>query len=132
MGLEGNGAASASIEQTLDEGAVDHVERYNQMYSSAMAPSRHFATVTIRPPPSNSPTTQVHPPDPKAIGWDFTWTGVPPVLSTNAFIASMCSWIPRVGGCPFTSTRTSSVWDWVNTPFQSARFHPLKSSSSMP
>ena len=41
---------------------------YIQMYSSAMAPSRHFATVTIRPPPSNSPTTHVHSPDPNPIG----------------------------------------------------------------
>ena len=34
------------------------------MYSSAMAPSRHFATVTMRPPPSNSPITHAG----KAIG----------------------------------------------------------------
>jgi hypothetical protein len=40
------------------------------MYSSAIAPSRHLATVTIRPPPSNSPMTHVHSPDPKEIGWD--------------------------------------------------------------
>jgi hypothetical protein len=49
------------------------------MYSSATAPSRHFATVTIRPPPSNSPTTQVHSPEPNLIGWEVTWIGVPPV-----------------------------------------------------
>src|SRR5258708_32817082 len=60
--------------------------RYSQMYSSAIAPSRHFATVTIRPPPSHSPTTQVHSPDPKPIGWDVTWRGVPPLDSTNAFM----------------------------------------------
>lgn len=47
------------------------VKSYDQMYSSAIAPSRHFATVTMRPPPSNSPMTQVHSPDPKAIGWDL-------------------------------------------------------------
>src|SRR5689334_5464839 len=35
------------------------------MYSSAIAPSFHRATVTMRPPPSNSPTTQVHSPDPR-------------------------------------------------------------------
>src|SRR4051794_807211 len=38
------------------------------MYSSAMAPSRHFAMVAIRPPSWNSPTTQVHSPEPKLIG----------------------------------------------------------------
>jgi SRSO17 transposase len=30
--------------------------------------------------------------------------------------------MPRVGGCPLTSTSTSSVWSWANTPCQSARF----------
>src|SRR5262245_33093344 len=56
-----------------------------------MAPSRHFATATIRLPSSNSPTTHVHSPDPKLIGCDLTWAGVPPVVSTKAFMASMCS-----------------------------------------
>jgi hypothetical protein len=41
---------------------------YIQMYSSAMAPSRHFATVTIRLPSSSSPTTQVQSPDPNRTG----------------------------------------------------------------
>src|SRR5918996_5875361 len=59
--------------------------RYNQMYSSTIAPSRHFATVTIRPPPSNSPTTHVHSPDPNLMGWDLTCIGVPPVVATKAF-----------------------------------------------
>lgn len=48
------------------------IERYSQMHSSAMAPSRHLATVTIRPPFSNSPTTHVQSPDPKLIGCDAT------------------------------------------------------------
>src|SRR6476660_9119686 len=96
-----------------------------------MAPSVHFATVTIRAPPSNSPTTHVHSPDPNAMGWDEIWMGVPPVLSTNAFMASMWSWMPCVGGCPCTSTTTSSVWWRANTPSQSALFHPVKSRSSM-
>ena len=43
---------------------------YAQMYSSAMAPSRHLATVTMRTPLSNSPTTHVHSPEPNLIGWD--------------------------------------------------------------
>ena len=38
------------------------------MYSSAIAPSRHFATVTMRLPSANSPITQVQSPDPKAMG----------------------------------------------------------------
>lgn len=41
---------------------------YAQMYSSAIAPSCHFATVTMRLPSANSPMTQVHSPDPKAMG----------------------------------------------------------------
>ena len=41
---------------------------YTQMYSSAIAPSRHFATVTMRLPSANSPITQVQSPDPKAMG----------------------------------------------------------------
>ena len=53
------------------------------MCSSAIAPSRHFATVTIRPPPANSPTTQVHSPDPNVIGWDVTCAGVPPLAWTK-------------------------------------------------
>jgi len=53
------------------------------MYSSAIAPSRHFATVTIRPPPSNSPTTHVQSPDPNLTGWDVIWMGVPPAVSTK-------------------------------------------------
>src|SRR4029077_1520156 len=96
-----------------------------------MAPSVHFATVTIRPPPSNSPTTHVHSPDPNPMGWDEIWIGVPPVLSTNAFMASMWSWMPWVGGCPCTSTTTSSAWWRANTPSQSALFHPVKSRWSM-
>jgi hypothetical protein len=39
---------------------------YIQMYSSAMAPSRHFATVTIRLPLSSSPMTHVHSPEVEA------------------------------------------------------------------
>ena len=39
-----------------------------QMYSSAIAPSRHLATVTMRLPSSNSPMAQVHSSDPKPIG----------------------------------------------------------------
>src|SRR5947209_19131368 len=70
--------------------------RYDQMYSSAMAPSRHFATVTMRPPPSNSPTTQVHSPDPNLIGCETIWGGLPPAESTYAFIASMCCSIEGV------------------------------------
>ena len=81
--------------------------RYDQMYSSAIAPSRHLATVTIRPPPSNSPITHVHSPDPNAIGWATIWGGVPPAESTYAFMAWICSWIPRVGSWPFQSTYTS-------------------------
>ena len=46
----------------------DDFARYIQMYSSAMAPLRHLATVTMRLPPSSSPTTQVHSPDPNRIG----------------------------------------------------------------
>jgi hypothetical protein len=57
------------------------------MYFSAMAPLRHFAMVTIRRSPWNSPTTQVHSPEPNLIGWDATWIGVPPVDSTRASIA---------------------------------------------
>jgi hypothetical protein len=41
---------------------------HDQMYSSAIAPLLHRATVTMRPPASNSPTTHVHPPDPNLIG----------------------------------------------------------------
>jgi hypothetical protein len=59
-------------------------------------------------------------------------SGCPPVDATRAFMAAMCSGRPWVGGCPLTSTTTSSVWSWANTPCQSARFQPLKSSSSMP
>jgi hypothetical protein len=51
------------------------------MYSSAMAPSRHLATVTMRPPPSNSPMTQVQSPDPNAIGWLVICGGVSPAGS---------------------------------------------------
>jgi hypothetical protein len=43
---------------------------YDQMYSSAIAPLCHLATVTIRPPLANSPTTQVHCADPNLIGCD--------------------------------------------------------------
>ena len=69
------------------------------MYSSAMAPSRHLATVTIRAPLANSPTTHVHSPDPNLIGWDVIWGGVPPPLcSTYDFMASMCSSMPWVLG----------------------------------
>src|SRR6266581_5570751 len=83
---------------------------YNQTYSSAMAPSCHIANVTIRLPFSSSPTTQVQSPEPNPIGWDLTWIGTPPVLSTKAFIAPMCSRMPCVESCPCTSTCTSSVW----------------------
>ena len=41
---------------------------------------------------------------------ELIWMGVPPVASTNARMASMCSWIPWVWACPWTSTRTSPVW----------------------
>jgi len=68
------------------------------MYSSAIAPSRHFATVTIRPP-SNSPTTHVQSPDPNLTGWDVIWMGVPPVVSTNARMASGEHAVP-VGAVP--------------------------------
>ena len=44
--------------------------RHDQMYSSAITPSRHLATVTMRPPPSNSPITHVHSPNPNAMGCD--------------------------------------------------------------
>jgi hypothetical protein len=57
------------------------VGHYSQTYSSVIAPSRHFATVTIRLPFSRTPTTQVQSPEPNRIGWDVTWGGVPPVLS---------------------------------------------------
>ena len=58
------------------------MELQDQMYSSAIAPSLHRATVTMRPPPSNSPTTHVHSPDPNLIGCDVIWGGVPPADST--------------------------------------------------
>jgi hypothetical protein len=61
----------------VPEGSVG----YDQMYSSAIAPSRHLATVTMRPPPSNSPMTQVHSPEPNAIGCALIWGGVPPAVS---------------------------------------------------
>jgi hypothetical protein len=54
------------------------------MYSSAIAPSRHFATVTMRLPSANSPITQVQSPDPKAMGCEESWGGVPPTESTKA------------------------------------------------
>ena len=57
---------------------IPRISHSAQMYSSAMAPSRHFATVTIRPPLSNTPITHVQSPDPKAMGWDVIWGGVPP------------------------------------------------------
>ena len=64
------------------DGSAAGTGRQDQMYSSAIAPSRHLATVTMRPPPSNSPTTQVHSPDPNLSGWDVMRGGVPPADST--------------------------------------------------
>jgi hypothetical protein len=52
------------------DATVPALAGYAQMYSSAMAPSRHLATVTMRAPSSNSPTTHVHYPEPNLIGWD--------------------------------------------------------------
>ena len=52
----------------------DQHGRYIQMYSSAIAPSLHFATVTMRPT-ANSPTAHVHSPDPKLMGWDVILDG---------------------------------------------------------
>lgn len=65
-------------------GAASGVQEraYAQMYSSAMAPSCHLTTVTMRLPSSNSPMTQVHSPDPKAIGWEVIRGGVPSTEST--------------------------------------------------
>lgn len=79
------------------------------MYSSAIAPSRHLATVTMGLPSANSPTAQVHSPDPNVIGWEVICGGVPPTAWTYAFIASMCAWTPCVGSWPFRSTRMFSV-----------------------
>src|ERR1019366_5995573 len=42
-----------------------------------IAPSRHFATVTIRPPFWNPPTTHVQSPDPNLMGWDVIWQREP-------------------------------------------------------
>ena len=42
-----------------------------------IAPPRHFATVTIRPPFWNSPTTHVQSPDPNLMGWDVIWQREP-------------------------------------------------------
>ena len=71
-----------------------------------------WRTVTMRVPPSSSPTTQVHSPDPNRIGMRprLKGSGAPPVLSTKAFIASMCSRMPLCRGLPCTPTSTSSVW----------------------
>ena len=63
-------------------GTALRVWLHDQMYSSAMAPLLHRATVTMRPPPSNSPTTHVHSPDPNLIGCDVICGGVPPAEST--------------------------------------------------
>lgn len=66
--------AATSIHASRDDG-------YDQMYSSAMAPSRHLATVTMRAPFANSPMTHVQSPDPHLIGWEVIWGGVPPPFS---------------------------------------------------
>ena len=50
--------------------------------TSAIAPSCHVATVTMRLPSSNSPMTQVHSPDPNLIGCEVIWGGVPLAGST--------------------------------------------------
>jgi hypothetical protein len=63
--------AASKAEMGLSTGTTDQlatVEVYDQLYSSAIAPSFHLATVTIRSPLWNSPTTQVHSPDPNLIG----------------------------------------------------------------
>ena len=38
--------------------------------------------------------------DPNLIGWDLICAGVRPVAWIIVFMASMCSSMPRVGGCP--------------------------------
>jgi len=53
-----------------DEIPRTRVRNQAQMYSSAMAPARHLATVTMRAPFSNSPMTHVHSPAPNLIGCD--------------------------------------------------------------
>ena len=92
-------AGEPAMAHMRERGAMAEVQAAGQaqMYSSAIAPSRHLATVTMRLPSSNSPMTQVHSPDPNAMGWDVIWGGVPPAESTKAFMASICCWIPRVG-----------------------------------
>ena len=57
-------------------------------------PSRHFVGHQ-RSPFANSPTTQVHSPDPNLIGCDVIWGGIPaPFCSTYDFMASMCFSMP--------------------------------------
>jgi hypothetical protein len=47
------------------------IDTHDQMYSSAIAPFSHLATVTMRSPLPNSPTTHVHSPEPNLIGCDM-------------------------------------------------------------
>lgn len=47
-------------DQDRDLATIEPGPCYDQMYSSAMAPSLHLATVTIRASLANSPTTHVH------------------------------------------------------------------------
>jgi hypothetical protein len=58
-------AGSVHGEHTLDLG--EGCARDPDVFLSDRAVA-HFATVTIRLPSSNSPTTQVHSPSPNAIG----------------------------------------------------------------
>ena len=43
----------------------------------------------------------------------------------------MCCSSPLVAGCPFQSTRTSSMSWWANATCQSALFHPVKSPGAV-
>ncbi len=70
---------------------------YAQMYSSAMAPPLHFATVTIRAPLSNSPMTHVQSPDSNLIGCDVIWGGVPPPFCST-YMTSWPRCAPRCRG----------------------------------
>ena len=48
---------------------LEHANRAQSLAARvSFDPDKHLATVTIRPPPSNSPTTHVHSPDPNPIG----------------------------------------------------------------
>jgi len=102
-----NGAATfrycAAAIETL--GSEITPPRGNYLSMTVYEPWGVVAAIT----PWNSPITHVHSPDPNLIGWDVTWIGVPPVVSTKARTASICCWTPWVWDCPWISTRTSPV-----------------------